>query len=248
MEIYYFTEKGKRENNEDSLLLNSTLITSENMTDLKKFTILNPKHNKFLLADGMGGHSKGEVASSTVLNIFKKIKKKFSLNILNSTLFNCKEYLKFLSLTKNINKLGTTISGVFLSEDVNYAFNVGDTRIYKFSHDKIEILSYDHSCGMELVENHIISNEFLRYHVSRNILTSSITNDDSIKKINYKEFEFRENEILFICSDGVWEQLEEKVLIKLLKKYKNLKELAQSLLNIIKVNPNDNISFILIKK
>lgn len=249
MEVFYFTGKGNRATNEDSLLLNSKLLTSKNMKTTKKFNVLNLKYNKFLIADGIGGFSKGEIASSGVLSILKKINRKFNQEILKNLIYNSKEYLKYLSLTQNINRLGSTVAGVLLtSENKNYAFNIGDSRIYKLSFKNIELLSYDHSLGMELVEMGLISSKFLRYHKSRNVLTSSITNKMPINKINYKEFIFNKNEILLICSDGVWEQLEEEDLLKLYKKYKSIEEFVKILFSLIKTNPADNISFIVIKK
>ena len=249
MEVYYYTEKGKRVKNQDSLLLNSKLITSKDMLTLKKYSKINNKYNKFFIADGMGGYNKGELASSSVLKIFKEtFKRKFDKASIIQLVNNSQEYLKYLSLTQNLENLGTTLSGVFFTTDRNIAFNIGDTRIYKLSSKKIEQLSYDHSFGMELVEKKVISKNFLKYHPSKNILTSTISNNDTFKYLNYKEFSFNINEYIFICSDGVWEQLDDSYLIKLLKKEKIFKNICKTILTLIKKSPNDNISFILIKK
>lgn len=249
MEIYYSTQTGSRKKNEDSLLINKLLINTSSIK-LKKYYSINKTINKFMLCDGIGGHSFGEIASKMILEIFLKSFRKFDSDLIKTLLYHAREKLSYYAMINGIIHIGSTVSGVILSEEKNIAFNVGDTRIYKISQGSIFQLSKDHSFAQELYEKGEISKEYIPFHQSRHILTSSISGGETSISPNifFKTFDFKENDILFICTDGVWEQLTEQNLLKLFTPKNELKKSLEDLLKIIEQYPNDNISFIAIKK
>lgn len=249
MKVFFYSEKGFRKKNDDSLLLNSLLINNKDMTIPKSFIKLNKNTNKFFVSDGMGGYSNGEIASKIILETFKGIRSKFDeLNIKKSLDNAINDMINFSS--KNIIKvMGATISGVFLSKNNNVAFNVGDTRIYKISNKKIEMLSTDHSLAFQLYEDGFINKDMIRHHSSKNILTSSISNNKDIKfSLNFTTFSFNDDDILLICSDGVWEQFDEKSILKNFISHGSFESSIGKFYKMVKRNPQDNISFIAIKK
>ncbi|MGL5583535.1 MAG: PP2C family protein-serine/threonine phosphatase [Cetobacterium sp.] len=249
MEIYYCTQIGNRKKNEDSLLINKLLINTSSIR-LKKYSSINKITNKFILCDGMGGHSSGEIASKIVLETFFKSFRKVDFNLIQKLLYHAREKLNYYAMINNINHMGTTISGVILSKNNNIIFNVGDTRIYKISKGSIIQLSKDHSYAQELCDKGVITKEYIPHHQSRHILTSSVSGGQSSSPPNifFNTFDFIEDDILFICTDGVWEQLTEEKLLQIFNRKKIFKESLKTLSKIIEIYPNDNISFIAIKK
>ncbi|MHA4987305.1 PP2C family protein-serine/threonine phosphatase [Cetobacterium somerae] len=249
MEIYYSTHIGNRNKNEDSLLINKTLINNTNV-DLKKYSSINKTINKFIICDGVGGNSDGEMASKFVLETFSKSFRNFNFNLIKTLIKEAQEKLNYYALINNIESIGTTIAGVILGKENNIFFNVGDTRIYKVSKNKITQLSKDHSLAQLLYEKGELSKRSIPFHRSRHILTSSICGGESsfLPDIFFNTFELKKNEILFICSDGVWEQLDDNELLKILTSKLGLKKSLEFFTNSIRMSANDNISFIVIKK
>lgn len=249
MEIYYSTQIGNRKKNEDSLLINTFLVNSS-CIKLKKYSSINKTLNKFILCDGIGGTSSGEIASKIILETFSKSFRKFDSDLVKKILFDAQEKLNYYTMINDIRRMGSTVSGVILSENKNLAFNVGDTRIYKISRGSIFQLSKDHSLAQNLYEKGEISKEYIHLHQSRHILTSSISSGDSSTPpvIFFNSFELKKDDIIFICTDGIWEQFSEQKLLNFFIKKQEFKKSLESILDFIKQYPNDNMSFIAIKK
>uniref|UniRef100_UPI003FEF8C80 PP2C family protein-serine/threonine phosphatase n=1 Tax=Fusobacterium mortiferum TaxID=850 RepID=UPI003FEF8C80 len=227
MEVFYSTQIGNRKKNEDSILINKNLINSPTLK-LKKATNINKVTNKFIICDGIGGGSYGEKASQIVLEIFSKSFRQVDEKIIKELCYKAYEKLEWFSI----------------------AFNLGDTRIYKISATTIELLSKDHTLARELYERGEISKEYISFHSSRHILTKSISSGKLFTKedVFFKEFSFKKDEIILICSDGIWEQLNDLEILKIFKKGKNFKKIIENFLSTVEREPNDNMSFIVIKK
>lgn len=249
MEVYYSTRKGNRITNEDSILINKKIFNNSEIK-LKKYFIANKTINKFILCDGIGGINHGEIASKLVLEIFSKSFRNFNKSLVENFIELSYETLELYCLNNNIHQFGTTIAGVFLGLDTNLAFNLGDTRIYKITKENISQLSYDHTLAQRLFERGEISKEYISHHSSRNILTSAICSNFPFERetIHFNSFLLKKNDIIFICSDGIWEQIKEKELYLIFKKSKNFKLALNKILSNTEISPNDNLSFIAIKK
>lgn len=250
MEVYYFTAKGKREQNQDSLLLNNFLVNNISLDKVKKYTLKNKILNKFFISDGMGGYTNGELASKIILEKMNTRYRNYSKELIASLLNKTKEFLDYSVLVQHLPPFGGTIAGVIFSSNKNIIFNVGDTRVYKISKNQITLLSKDHSLAQNLIEDGVLNEHSLNYHPSRNILTSSLFGGDykNISQINYNEFDLKKNEILLLCTDGVWEQFNNETLSKIFNSKIKFEKKIEKLYCISKNNPKDNISFIAIKK
>lgn len=145
MEVYSFSAKGIRENNEDFILSQQ----------------LSPDCSLHLVADGMGGYSYGELASTLacesiaeymIANLGKADIKKLLAHSLDFA-------------NKNINakrdqfatKMGTTIAGIFIEGSMAYFFWLGDVRIYLFRNCELIFQSVDHSFINEMKRKEVIS-------------------------------------------------------------------------------------------
>jgi PPM family protein phosphatase len=177
MIAYGLTDRGcKREKNEDSILLNDQI-------------------NLYIVADGMGGHMLGEVASQTAVKV---INRAIEQNILNGDLLSLKkdEYIKEM-LTEALTEankeiynysqklseraiMGTTVSVALIRNEKIYIAHVGDSRIYRLRKGNLEKLTRDHNKAQELVDACLLKEEEAENHSSSHILIRAIGSSDSV--------------------------------------------------------------------
>lgn len=208
MKISYslFTDGGKREINED--YVNSS-----------------EKDNKFLfaLADGLGGHGKGEVAS--------KLAVKKSLEIFNEHDYSQSELLtaciessqKGLLLeqekSREKNGIKTTLVLVSIEDNIARWAHIGDSRVYLFRDGKVFAQTKDHSVPQMLASMGEIKEKDIRNHEDRNKLLKVLGNANDEQKLKYEiseSYEIKSGDSILLCTDGFWELIDEKNMIKLI--------------------------------
>lgn len=202
MNIHHFSQQGKRSNNEDSLGTSAGLLT---------------------VCDGMGGHVSGERASAFVkdalLKAFAepqplgKMKIQQQLNQVQTDLN------QLLEKEPELEKMGTTFTGVFITPDVWYAAHIGDSRIYLFRPSEQKLWhTWDHSLVGELMRTKEITVEAGRFHPMSNRISKAIMAQKDGKLANasiVRIDELRKGDILLLCSDGVIEAWGDWELVKL---------------------------------
>ncbi|TDT72604.1 protein phosphatase [Hypnocyclicus thermotrophus] len=245
MIIYYYTNKGKRSNNEDSLLIKDIVINN-NMKKYEKL-VFNDNKGKFFISDGLGGEEAGEIASQTILNELINSSNLDSIDNIHNEINNIKSILDDYSIKHNNLVFGATLGGISLGEK-SFIINIGDTRVYKISNVDTKQLSIDHTLIMKYVENGHVPKSNIRFNPMRNLIVSSISGgfENSITKTNIKKLNYTKNDIFLICSDGVWELFDDEEIYNVFLNYSlenGLDLFFQKLIN----NCKDNISFIIIK-
>lgn len=250
MKIVFYTNQGSRNKNEDALLIEDIIISQANMS---KPTEKNLEINKpviFAIADGIGGRPGGEIASNEILNTLKNYKDffiKFDYKFLLEKFI--KNLQKYLQENPDLEGMGTTLSSVGINKNKFFILHIGDTRIYSWTEENLQILTIDHTHAQELFEKGFIKFEEIPQHPLRNYLKSALTTNIDVSKI---EFQFNlydyKNQNFFLCTDGVWENLTEKKIKQILLKKEDLYQKAEKIVNLcIKNQTRDNFSFILIE-
>ncbi len=244
----YYTNKGDiRNNNEDSILANQKIINNCSMNTYSALSLENINKTIFAIADGMGGYEKGELASKIVLTALNETSIE---NGIESSLKEAKKELNSL-VNKDLNLygIGATLAGVSISETEIQIFNMGDCRVYRFSAGFLEKVSKDHSKVQVLFDLGEISEDEMRTHPNKNIVTSALSGDnkDAVDEIYFKTLKNKKKQIFFICSDGLWEtlsieELEECFVDKLIDSIAT--EILQKINEKVK---NDNLSFIILE-
>jgi len=244
----YISNTGKvRSNNEDSILLNG-LLASQAAMDRTVCLRSEDERQIYAVADGMGGHAKGEVASRSVLEVFKgRYKEADSPESIGEIILSSKKYLNGLAENdRAAYGLGTTIAGVLLINSRAIIFNCGDSRVYELRSGSLERVTRDHSVVAELFESGLITEEEMRHHPQKSILTSAIMGDlrSKMPEWYFKEAQVGGGEKYFICSDGLWESMERSEIEKCFADAA-LEEAVQSLFMRAMVHGGrDNISII----
>jgi len=214
--VIYFTNKGNlRDTNEDSLLVFEKIISS---TDMDKCESLNIDSRSILLAvaDGIGGNTKGELASKIVLEVLQRYEedimtKKLSIE---DALKKARDELEnYNRISQNSSGMGCTIAGILVIDSKLYIFNVGDCRVYRLLGPRVVKLTKDHTVVEELVSSGCITVDEAKVHSKKHILTSAIVADNYQTEIQiYKnETEIIDKDKFVICSNGFWEEFENEI-------------------------------------
>lgn len=203
MKINQFSQIGKRSNNEDSLGTSAALLT---------------------VCDGMGGHNYGERASAFVkeamLKAFAESKPLGKMEIQQQLNQVQQDLNQLLVKEPELEKMGTTFTGVFITPDVWYAAHIGDSRIYLFRPSEQKLWhTWDHSLVGELMRTKEITIEAGRFHPMSNRISKAIIAQKDGKPVGasiVKIDELKKGDILMLCSDGVVEGWGDWELVQLL--------------------------------
>jgi protein phosphatase len=226
-----------RENNEDSCYVDK-------------------ENGLFIVADGLGGHAGGEIASKlaveAIANFFKKeqegSKKNFMQSIKNAVQEAHEIILKEQIADPLLRGMGTTlVLGLFEDAGNLYVANVGDSRAYLCRDNKLLLLSEDDSLVANLVKQGRITEDQARAHYKRNIVTQVI-GINPFSECHQKKVNLRDKDIIALCSDGLWDMLSDKEIEKIITKEGSSQKLCYDLINAAKnAGGEDNITVIIIK-
>jgi protein phosphatase len=211
VEALYITNIGKiRKNNEDSLLLNN-MVLSEMSVEKAGCVESFDERQIYAVADGMGGHQRGEVASRTVLEVLKdRYAAAQGAEDVLDMLKSSKSALNWLvEKDRESYGLGTTATGLLMGAGRCFLFHCGDSRLYRLNGRVLERLTKDHSLVESLFDDGVISEEEMRSHPQKNILTSALIGDaqSAFPKMEVREIHLSDRETFLLCSDGLWESV-----------------------------------------
>ncbi len=219
-----------------------------------------------VLADGMGGHRCGEIASaitvSTVLDAVRdKIKNTNKTDAVDNGIYSAESRLihEALSLAnKNVydssaanvqyRGMGTTVVVTLFYNNRFTVAHVGDSRLYRLRDGKLEQLTHDHSFVQELIDQGIYTPEQARNSVNKNQVTRAIGVDSKIQ-IDIHEDVAMVNDIYLLCSDGVTDMIEDHLIRSvIIENSQNLEKAAEEIIRLAnKHGGKDNISALLVK-
>lgn len=235
MNYYFITDPGKvRERNEDSVAI------VENGTSEKLL----------IVADGMGGHKDGEVASHIAINLitdrFKNTSsvgnKEDAINWIQSTVSEANmEIFKYVANHKESEGMGTTIVLSILTPSFLLIGNIGDSSGYIYKGKKIHKITVDHTLVNLLVKSGELTEEEAKNHPKKNVLMKALGSNTSVD-MDIFNVELDVDGI-FLCSDGLTNMLDDNQIAKVLSENSTLKEKLEKL--VFKANNrggNDNIS------
>ncbi len=208
-----------------------------------------------LVCDGMGGPRGGKVASSYAADIIfslvsekiddmdcEKFKEVFSKAVTEAN----DKIIKSAKEDETYIGMGTTAVAAFVVGRKCVVANVGDSRAYYFSQDKMVQISHDHSMVQELVDEGKITAEDAKNHPNRNIITRAVGAYDSVN-VDFFEFELSDDGIVMLCSDGLTNMLDESEILFELDVTTDVGECSKTLVEMAKQRGgNDNITVLLI--
>ncbi|WP_290776173.1 Stp1/IreP family PP2C-type Ser/Thr phosphatase [Anaerofustis sp.] len=205
----------------------------------------------FGVADGLGGHNAGELASALCMDILREyfnISNKF-YDEMKSEVKGIIEYankriLDFANENEEALGMGTTLTLCIFHEGDAFVVHIGDSRCYTINQNEIKQITVDHSLVSHMVASGEITKEEAEHHPNRNIITNALGTQEEFFIDTY-ELDLKKGDIVLICSDGLSEHVSKEDIMDIVNN--NDLEEAKHLL-IDKANENggtDNITVVL---
>jgi PPM family protein phosphatase len=172
-----------------------------------------------VVADGMGGYEGGQEASRLAVETLVEVYRDFGGDdpqaALVEALQAAHEQIREYSFAHpELRGMGTTCTAAAIVQDSLYYVHVGDTRLYLIRDGQITRVTRDHSYVGRLVESGMITPEEAENHPQRNILTAALgTNPDFIMDSPGQPEPLRPEDVLLICSDGLWGQVRDSEIL-----------------------------------
>lgn len=169
----------------------------------------------FVIADGMGGHKCGEVASKQAVDSVCDylLKANWDTEDISELLRNTiatvnDEIYNFSILDESTQGMGTTLIIAVLRDRKLYIGHVGDSRVYLIRNGGIQKLTWDHSFIEELVKNGSITKDEAVNHPKRNLITRAVGYEPGLQVDTY-EIDINDDDIILLCTDGLTNMLSE---------------------------------------
>lgn len=206
----------------------------------------------FAVADGMGGHLAGEVASGMAIEAVQQMARHYDapgISVLRETVLAAHERICAHARTHpECAGMGTTLSLMWRGYKYVYIAHVGDSRIYRLRGGKLEQITEDHSLVEELVRARLITREEARTHPRRNIITRALgTQGDNTPDLLAADVQ--PGDLWLLCTDGLSGMLSESDIECILTQGRNLDQMADSLIQkALCAGGKDNVTLILYRE
>jgi PPM family protein phosphatase len=215
--------------------------------------IANTKCAVFLVADGMGGHAAGEIASqiaaSTVEEILSNGDSEFTTEQLlqfavqkaNTSVFETQR------IRPECRGMGSTLTVLVFRENQYHVAQVGDSRAYLLREGTLNQLTQDHSLVWPLYKSSIISKEEISRHPQKNLITRSIGTQPNVEA-DLQMGDALAGDLYLLCSDGLTDVLYDQKIQSLLSTNRNPQELSELLVDAANAGGGpDNITTVVVR-
>ncbi|MHB8715504.1 MAG: Stp1/IreP family PP2C-type Ser/Thr phosphatase [Sulfuricaulis sp.] len=220
-----------------------------------------PEAGVAIVADGMGGHQAGEVASKLAVEVItrhmvgalakagKSIDSKFGIKVVGDAIQLANRSIYELAQQQSdYAGMGSTVVVAVFHGDKLCVGHVGDSRLYRFRNGLLEQVTRDHSVVQELVNRGLATAEEARQSVSKNLVTRALGVDPEVIP-DISEQTIKDEDIYLLCSDGLNDVLADGDIEMMLMEYRRqLQAAAQHMIDIANERGGpDNISVILVR-
>lgn len=206
VKAYGKTDVGrKRQINQDSILVNA-------------------RHHIYAVADGMGGHKGGEVASAMAIETLQEVlideaskdspiegRMEKAYKLANERIYE----FSHKAANKDLEGMGTTLVACYITQHKIFVSNVGDSRAYLYRSGKVWQITEDHSLVQEQIRAGLINPEKSEEVVGKNVITRSVGYDPQVK-IDIIFRKYTRGDLLLLCSDGLTGMLSNETIAKIL--------------------------------
>ena len=206
----------------------------------------------FMLADGVGGHNSGEVASNLAVSkakefidnhpLWEVVDEDIPLYLFKCMKNNNEKICEQSKANPRYYGMATTSIMLLVRSDTAYIANVGDSRAYALKDNVFAAVTVDHTYVNELVRDGKISRDEAKVHPKRNVITRALGCDEPVNP-DFYTFLLKDGDRILLCTDGLYNEVEEEVLEEYMKREKDPDELVDKLVRLACTNGGrDNIS------
>ena len=210
--------------------------------------IVSEKLRLYGVADGMGGHKGGEVASTSARDdLLRELEGKTpsvaalsgAIEEVNRQIYHQQEHDDALT------GMGTTLSVLWMSDNFVYIGHVGDCRVYLLRDGEFRQMTLDHSLVEQLVREGVLTEEEAQNHPMRNIITRAIGTDESVE-VDVVVEERRKGDLWLACSDGLHGLVDDRQMRDALRQYAPEKAADVLLKAALDAGGRDNVTLVIV--
>ena len=205
----------------------------------------------YVVADGMGGHNAGEVASEMAAErIVSYVKENFSFckseNLIVEAIKKVnRDIFNFSNTNEKLNGMGTTVTACFMNKSFIQVANVGDSCCFAIRNNEIIKITKDHSLVQELVDSGSISEKEAENHPKKNIITRALGTSSTVN-VDIFRLENNEYDLYILCSDGLTNELTKEEILQVVTEEEEYINIANKLVYMAKEKGGrDNITVLL---
>jgi serine/threonine protein phosphatase PrpC len=206
----------------------------------------------FVVADGMGGHRGGEVASQTAIEamrkaFFRATEESPSTETLRTAITTANDAVKARAAhSPEIMGMGTTIVAATTAGEKIFFANVGDSRGYLISKDEIRQITEDHSLVAEQLRMGLITEDEAQ-ESRHNIITRAVGRREDLE-IDVFEEEWAPGDAFILCSDGLWNQVSEPQIVMVLSELEAQPAARKLIEMAMTAQAPDNVSVVIVRR
>ncbi|MFL0809052.1 MAG: Stp1/IreP family PP2C-type Ser/Thr phosphatase [Agarilytica sp.] len=207
--------------------------------------------NLWAIADGMGGHQIGDVASQKVVAALEKVYPSATLSeyvdVIEDALLSAnQELIDFAREHFDSQTMGTTVVCLIIKEYVGVALWVGDSRLYRYRNHQLQQMTRDHSQVEEMVQMGLITKEEAEVHPHKNVITRAVGVEPNLF-VDLNVFSTQVGDTFLLCSDGLYNSVSQENVETMLSH----RDAEACTLDLMKTSldngAEDNVSLIVVK-
>ncbi|HVS01668.1 MAG TPA: Stp1/IreP family PP2C-type Ser/Thr phosphatase [Thermoanaerobaculia bacterium] len=226
---------------------------------------IDPQHRMFVVADGMGGHNHGEVASRIAVKAIQEFVEQTADNdttwpfvydarlqrhsnrLKTAIRMAHDKVLRAIRHDGSLIGMGTTVVGFLLKGRIAAVAHVGDSRAYRYRDGRLELLTQDHTWVNEQVVAGYLSAEQARAHPLKNVVTRALGGESEVV-VDVKEVEVQGGDLYVLCSDGLTTMLSDDEIAQRLEEDGSPDETCRNLVRDANAKGGlDNITVVLVQ-
>jgi serine/threonine protein phosphatase PrpC len=200
-----------------------------------------------IVADGMGGHSAGEVASGMTVELVPRLyygSASAAPDALREAVEETNRQIHAASLADESKRgMGTTCTALAVAGGEAFAAHVGDSRLYMMRDGKVYLLTEDHSAVMEMVKLGLITMEEARTHEDKNVILRALGTAPEVEVATLEPFRVRAGDKYLLCSDGLYDLVTDEEIGRELSAAEDIHAAGERLIAVAKARGgHDNIT------
>lgn len=216
----------------------------------------NENYPLFIVADGIGGHNYGEIASNMAVEVIKNSIKtidcyenldELELDMINAISEANKSVYSKSQSADEFSGMGTTLTVLYVYYDSILIGHVGDSRIYAVNSNEIRQLTEDDTIVNRLLKLGEITQSEAQNHPKKNIITNAIGTDSRID-ISLVQYNYAKGEYILMCTDGLTDMATNEEILKIINENKTPESISAKLLEkALEAGGKDNITLIILQ-
>ena len=212
--------------------------------------VVKPEHGMWAVADGVGGHEAGQLASQTLTaslgSVGPAVSQADQLARFEDRVLRANEKIREITQANGGGTMGTTVAGILI---FNFAYTcawAGDSRVYRIRNGAIEQISHDHSEVQELVDSGVIKPEDAKTWPRRNVITRAVGIFDD-PGLESAQGEIEPEDAFLVCSDGLTGHLSDEDIRDHVEGKRSQEACDAMIETVLERGATDNVSVIVVR-